>query len=103
MIMDIVKTRTGSSKDILQSVIDASKNGELGSLTPDEFIADNVKDILLAATEVSGLTAIWGLMLLAEYPEWQDRVRSEVLEVCGGRPLDFDMLSHMKVVCVLLN
>jgi hypothetical protein len=37
-------------------------------------------------------------MLLASHPEWQSRARVEVLEVCHGEPLDFDMLRKLKTV-----
>jgi hypothetical protein len=38
-------------------------------------------------------------MLLAANQEWQDRVRAEVLEVCGSGCLpDADMLRKMKQV-----
>lgn len=98
--MGIVKKHTESaSKDLLQVIIEGSKNGDLGPSTPDQFIVDNCKDICIPASEVTAVTAIWGLMLLASHPEWQTRIRVEVLEVCKDGILNFDMLHKMKAVC----
>jgi hypothetical protein len=38
------------------------------------------------------------LMLLATYQDWQDRVRAEVLEVCGNGNPDASILRSMKTV-----
>ncbi|KAJ9188992.1 hypothetical protein P3X46_000335 [Hevea brasiliensis] len=81
--MEIAKERTGSisHQDLLQAIIEGSKNGELGTLTEDEFIGDNCKNMFLGGYLPPALAAVWGLMLLASHPEWQDRARSEVLEL----------------------
>lgn len=41
-------------------------------------------------------------MLLATNPEWQDSAQAEVLEVCGGRDPDPDMVRKMKIVSNLV-
>jgi cytochrome P450 len=64
----------------------------------EEFIIDNCKTIYFAAFETTSVTATWCLLLLALYPEWQDRVRKEVLEVTQGAKPDFDMLRQFKMV-----
>ncbi|PQQ09439.1 cytochrome P450 714A1 [Prunus yedoensis var. nudiflora] len=46
--------------------------------------------IILERSETTALAASWTLMLLALQPEWQDRVRAEIFEVCG----DDDQLHH---------
>ncbi|XP_022752770.1 cytochrome P450 714C2-like [Durio zibethinus] len=98
-IMDIVKKHAESaSKDLLQVIIEGSKNGVLGPSTAEEFIVDNCKDICIPASEVTAVSATWGLMLLASHPEWQTRIRTEVLEVCNGGILNFDMLHKMKAL-----
>ncbi|KAK6926936.1 Cytochrome P450, partial [Dillenia turbinata] len=102
MIIDIARKHgQAKSGDLIDILKDGSKHGELGPSTPDQFIVDNCKDVYLAAFEVTGIAAIWGLMLLAAHPEWQARARSEVLEVCGGHPLDANVLSKMKMRMVI--
>ncbi|KAF9673959.1 hypothetical protein SADUNF_Sadunf10G0077900 [Salix dunnii] len=100
MILDIVKDRRGSSttKDILQVILGGSENGGPGPSSAHEFIVDNCKDMLLAASEGTAISATWGLMLLASNPEWQARARSEVKQVCDGHLPNLDMLGKMKVL-----
>ena len=68
----------------------------------DKFVMDNCKNIYIASHETVALTASWCLMLLAAYPEWQDRAHVEVLEICKDGIPDDDMLWSMKTVCIIL-
>ncbi|KAG6759567.1 hypothetical protein POTOM_036050 [Populus tomentosa] len=104
MILDIAKDRCGSSttKDILQVILEGSENGGSGPSSAHEFIVDNCKDMLLAASEGTAISAMWGLMLLASNPEWQARARSEVKQVCGGHLPNFNMLGKMKVLKMVI-
>ncbi|XP_059434830.1 cytochrome P450 714A1-like [Corylus avellana] len=42
-------------------------------------------------------------MLLASNPEWQARVRAEVLQVCGGQMPDAHMVRKMKVLTMVIH
>ncbi|XP_057999547.1 cytochrome P450 714C2-like isoform X1 [Hevea brasiliensis] len=107
IIMDIAKERTRSTshQDLLQAILEGSMNGELGTLTEGELIIDNCKNMFLGGYLPPALAAIWGLMLLASHPEWQDRAHSKVLEVYEGQIqlLDFNMLSKMKVLKMVIQ
>lgn len=107
MILQVVKERSQScshEKDLLQMILEGAKscgyyNGAPLNISRDKFIVDNCKNIYFAGHETSAVTSSWALMLLAVYPEWQDRVRAEVLRVCKDRCLlDSTMLSSMKTV-----
>jgi cytochrome P450 len=101
LILEIVKERkeTAHEKDLLQMVLESAKTSNLGQDAMDRFIVDNCKNIYLAGYETTAVSATWCLMLLAANQEWQDRVRAEVLEVCGSGCLpDADMLRKMKQV-----
>ncbi|KAG6751426.1 hypothetical protein POTOM_045964 [Populus tomentosa] len=105
LILEIVKERkeTAHEKDLLQIVLESAKTSNLGQDAMDRFIVDNCKNIYLAGYETTAVSATWCLMLLAANQEWQDRVRAEVLEVCGSGCLpDADMLRKMKQVSQLL-
>ncbi|KAJ6758286.1 CYTOCHROME P450 714C2 [Salix koriyanagi] len=106
LILEIVKERkeTAHEKDLLQMVLESAENSNLGQDAMDQFIVDNCKNIYLAGYETAAVSATWCLMLLAANKEWQDRVRAEVLEVCGsaGCIPDADMLRKMKLVSQLL-
>ncbi|KAK1382320.1 Cytochrome P450 [Heracleum sosnowskyi] len=103
IIQDIDKKCKSQGESILQTLVDASDKGELGSCTPRQFIIDNCKELCIVAMEVPGITAIWGLMLLAAHPEWQERARAEVLEICGGQSLDSEKLNKMKVMKLIIQ
>ncbi len=70
-----------------------------------QAIADECKTFFLAGSETVALTSTWTLLLLAEYPEWQECARAEILEVCGHNinNLDAFMLTKMKTVSVFLS
>ncbi|PKI44565.1 hypothetical protein CRG98_035040 [Punica granatum] len=84
-------------------VLEGAKNSDLSQEATDRFIVDNCKNIYLAGFETTAVSATWSLMLLAAYPEWQDRVRSEALEICGGRLPDSDMLRKMKQLNMVIH
>ncbi|VVA14483.1 PREDICTED: cytochrome [Prunus dulcis] len=80
-----------SEKDLLQMILEsAASSTEMPSHKTDQFILDNCRTIYFAGSETTALAASWTLMLLALQPEWQDRVRAEIFEVCG----DDDQLHH---------
>ncbi|KAK1368929.1 Secologanin synthase [Heracleum sosnowskyi] len=90
-------------ESIIQTLVDGSKHGELGTSTPQQFIVDNCKELCIIAMEVPGTTATWGLMLLAMHPKWQARARAEVVEICGGQILDVKKLGKMKVLKMIIQ
>ena len=101
MILDVVKERqngTYNEKDLLQMVLEGAKNSDLSQEATNRFIVDNCKNIYLAGFETTAVSATWCLMLLASNQEWQNRVRDEVLSICGGAIPDADMLRKMKQV-----
>lgn len=94
-------------KDLLQMILEGAKNYDdadslfSAGVSKEKFIVDNCKNIYFAGHETTAITASWSLMLLAAHPEWQARVRAEVLEICGDAILDADMLRSMKTVCYI--
>ena len=72
----------------MQKIIEGAESSTVNQEETDQFIVDNCKNIYVA----------WCLMLLASNQEWQDRVRAEVLEICGDRTPDYEMLKKMKLV-----
>lgn len=104
LILNVVKERTeaGYEKDLLQMVLEGAKNSDLNKEAIDRFIVDNCKNIYLAGYETTAVSATWCLMLLASNPQWQERIRSEVLEICNGQIPDSDMIRKMKLVRKLI-
>ncbi|XP_047045970.1 cytochrome P450 714D1-like [Lolium rigidum] len=104
LILELARGRraeTAEQRDFLSSIIESSGDQP----RPDDFVVDNCKNIFFAGHETSAVTATWCLMLLAAHPEWQERARAEVLEVCGAAAAepDFDMVSRMKTLGMVVQ
>ncbi|WJX76130.1 hypothetical protein P8452_59581 [Trifolium repens] len=110
-ISKLVKQRQeeGREQDLLQMILEGAKNcdGNDGllsnSISRDRFIIDNCKTIFFAGHDTTSITASWCLMLLATYQDWQDRVRAEVLEVCGNGNPDANILRSMKTLTMVIQ
>lgn len=103
LVLKVVKERrekAGYEKDLLQMILEGAKNSDfiISQDAFDRFVVDNCKNIYLAGYETTAVSATWCLMLLASNPEWQERIRSEVLQVCKGQFPDSDMIRKMKLV-----
>ncbi|KAJ7570360.1 hypothetical protein O6H91_01G117100 [Diphasiastrum complanatum] len=67
-------------------------------------IVDECKTFFFAGHETTASLLTWTTMLLALYPDWQERARAEVMDVCGRtRIISSDMLSQLKLVGLVLN
>ena len=99
LILEIVK-ESGEDRNLLRAILHSASSSQVGLGEAENFIVDNCKSIYFAGYESTAVTAAWCLMLLGLHPEWQDRVREEVMEVCGGHPVDSQSLQKMKNVCI---
>lgn len=105
LIWNVVKERERAShheenRDLLQLIMEGAMNNNMSTEdTSRRFIIDNCKNIYFAGHETTAITASWCLMLLALYPQWQERVRAEVAQVCANNgQLDGDSLHKLKTV-----
>lgn len=101
LILKVAKERkeeASGNYDLLHMILEAATNSGFSKDGTDSFIVDNCKNMYLAGFETTAVSATWTLMLLASNPEWQARVRAEVLQVCGGQMPDADMVRKMKTV-----
>ncbi|KAA8534507.1 hypothetical protein F0562_032024 [Nyssa sinensis] len=105
LILKVVKERgeAASEKDLLQMILEGATSSDLSQEAMDRFIVDNCKNIYLAGYETTAVSVTWTLMLLASNPEWQARVRAEVLEVCGGQLPNADILRKMKMLTMVIH
>eukprot|EP00253_Pinus_taeda_P010609 PITA_10609 len=78
--------------------------GEKGStqLTTQELM-DQCKTFFFAGQDTMCSLLTWTIMLLALYPDWQQRARDEVLRVCNGTSLDFSSLQSLKIMEMILK
>ncbi|KAE8788251.1 cytokinin hydroxylase-like [Hordeum vulgare] len=76
-------------------------HGELGY--DAQTIIDECKTFFFAGHETSALLLTWAIMLLATHPEWQDKARAEVAQVCGDAPPAADHLPKLTVLQMVIN
>ncbi|XP_059437592.1 cytochrome P450 714C2-like [Corylus avellana] len=106
LILDVAKERkeaTSGNYDLLHMILEAATSSGFSKEETERFIVDNCKNIYLAGYETTAVSATWTLMLLASNPEWQARVRAEVLQVCGGQMPNVDTVRKMKILTMVIH
>jgi PHYB activation tagged suppressor 1 len=71
------------------------------TLSTEEIIGE-CKTFLAAGHETSANLLAWAMFLLSSYPEWQDKVREEILRECPNNmdPTGVHVLAKLKLVCI---
>jgi len=109
MLMDIIKIRlakdtAGYGNDLLGLMLEACapEHGETPMLSMDEII-DECKTFFFAGHDTTSHLLTWAMFLLGTHPEWQQRLREEVIRECGGAEvlLRGDSLNKLKLVSLL--
>jgi cytochrome P450 len=84
----------GTAPDDLATKIMTAADPQTGQTFSTDEMVDQVAIFFLAGHETSASALSWALYLLAQFPDWQDRVAAEaqVLDVC-----DFAIMSKLKL------
>ncbi|KAM6583577.1 hypothetical protein CsatB_010579 [Cannabis sativa] len=109
--MNAMKTAQTKVDDLLGLMLQSNNQNNLpehttskksNGLTLDEVI-EECKQFYLAGQETTSSWLTWTIIVLAMHPEWQEKARDEILEVCGKKEPSFEALSHLKIVTMILN
>ncbi|XP_025623362.1 cytochrome P450 714A1 isoform X1 [Arachis hypogaea] len=96
--------KSNLEKDLMQLLLEAAAIDEgLPKNFGKQFIVDNCKNIYFAGHETIAITASWCLMLLAKYPDWQTRIRDEVVELFPSGIPDADSLPLLKTLNMVIQ
>ena len=64
---------------------------------------DECKTFFFAGQDTTSHLLTWTMFLLSRYPEWQEKLREEVLRECGDAVPNPDTVSKLKLVSKTIN
>jgi cytochrome P450 len=92
----------GGGQDMFSQFATATR--EDGTLLPVDEVVDHMNFLMMAAHDTITSSATSLIFLLAKYPQWQDKIRDEIIAVTGGpdaegnpRPLSYDDLGKLEL------
>jgi cytochrome P450 len=68
-----------------------------------EEVIEESKQFYLAGQETTSSWLTWTMIVLAMHPDWQEKAREEVLQVCGKKEPNFEAITHFRIVSSSLN
>ncbi|TFK75269.1 cytochrome P450 [Pluteus cervinus] len=88
--------KSGASRDLLSLLIKSNLATDLPAdcRISDEDMLHNINTFMFAGSDTSSLSVTWILLLLAQHPSIQDRLRSELFSVAQPGTLSFETLTE---------
>ncbi|KAK8567382.1 hypothetical protein V6N12_005972 [Hibiscus sabdariffa] len=89
--------------DFLGLLVNAyHESDEKNSLSVQDLV-DECKTFYFGGHETANSLFAWTFFLLATHIDWQDKARTEVLEVFGNRNPDSEGISKLKIITMIIN
>ncbi|RZC85855.1 hypothetical protein C5167_026529 [Papaver somniferum] len=99
---ELMKTDPSSSSDLLGLLLQSNNTENSDRLTIDEVI-DECKVFYLVGQETTRSLVTFTIIVLAMHPNWQEKAREEVEQVCGKNVPDFNAINCLKIKEMILN
>jgi len=92
-----MKTGAIESHDLL-SLLLQNKDEESNSCVTIDDVIEECKLFYFAGQETTTDLLTWSVIVLSMHPNWQDKARAEVLEICGTKTPDLEAINRLKIV-----
>ena len=107
MLRDLIQRKKramslGTSKvdDLLGMLLESTQENSVncGSQMTQDDVIEECKQFYLAGQETTASLMMWTMVVLAMHPDWQEKARKEVLEICQQKEPDYKAIANFKIV-----
>jgi cytochrome P450 len=105
--MQAMKEGESTKDDLLGILLESNmrhteENSQSSQGLTIKDIMEECKLFYFAGADTTSVLLTWTILLLSMHPEWQDRARIEILGLFGKNKPEYDGLSHLKIVTMIL-
>jgi cytochrome P450 len=99
----VVRTdQSGDGADLL-SHLRAARDPDTGEAMSEDLIRDELVSIMMAGTETTAATLTWAFHEIAQHPDVERKLRTELRTVLDGRPAEFTDIDDLTYTRAVVN